>query len=290
MTSTFTTNKNIEKPGYNDYATNPTGWSGPINTDFDVIDRSFGGSQVLTPSGSVTPPPYDLAASEYRAPIFVIGNSLTSAGTLVANLVYRFPSGVGGVWSVFNNTTGAFTVTFSSLGGGTSVVVSQGVSTTIFCDGTNVRLADDRASNAAPGSTTQVLFNSGGVVAASANLTFTGGTLTASVGYVDAIGNVRNVPLNSQTANYTLVASDSGKVISITTGGVIVPSGVFSASNTISIYNNSASSQTISQGGATLLRLAGTTTTGSRTLLSYGLMTLVCVGGDVFVATGAGLT
>ena len=51
MTSTFTTNKSIEKPGYNDYATNPTGWSGPINTDFDVIDKAFGGTTVKNPTG-----------------------------------------------------------------------------------------------------------------------------------------------------------------------------------------------------------------------------------------------
>lgn len=287
--SSLTTNKAILKPTYNEFATEATGWSSYVNSDWDIIDRSFGGSQVLVPTG-LTSQTITLTSSEYQPAVIVIGQSLSTAGVLSGNLVYRFPSGVGGVWSVFNNTTGAFTVTFSSAGGGTSVVLSQGVSTTIFCDGTNVRLSDDRVSNAAPGSTTQVLFNSGGSIAASANLTVSSGTLTASVGFVDAIGNVRNVPLNSQTANYTLLASDSGKVISITTGGVIVPSGVFSASNTISIYNNSASSQTISQGGATLIRLAGTTTTGSRTLLSYGLMTLVCVGGDVFVATGAGLT
>ena len=288
MASTFTTNKNIEKPAYNDYAANPTGWSGPVNTDFDVIDKSFGGTTVKNPTGiSGT---VNLIASEYQSAILVFGVSTTSPATLTGNIIYTIPSGVGGVWSIFNNTTGAYTITFSNLGGGNSVTLSQGVSTTVFSDGTNIRLCDDRVSNAAPGSNTQVLFNSGGSIAASANLTVSSGTLTASVGFVDAIGNVRNVPLNSQTANYTLVASDSGKVISITTGGVIVPSGIFSASNTISIYNNSASSQTISQGGAALLRLAGTTTTGSRTLLSYGLMTLVCVGGDVFVATGAGLT
>ena len=288
MASTYTTNKNIEKPGYNDYASNATGWSGPVNSDFDVIDKSFGGTTVKNPTGvSGT---VNLIATEYQSAIIVFGVSVTSPATLTGSIVYTIPSGVGGVWSIFNNTTGAYTITFSNLGGGTSVTLSQGVSTTVFSDGTNIRLCDDRVSNAAPGSNTQVLFNSGGSIAASANLTVSSGTLTASVGFVDAIGNVRNVPLNSQTANYTLLASDSGKVISITTGGVIVPSGVFSASNTISIYNNSASSQTISQGGATLLRLAGTTTTGSRTLLSYGLMTLVCVGGDVFVATGAGLT
>jgi hypothetical protein len=288
MASTFTTNKNIEKPAYNDYAANATGWSGPVNSDFDVIDKSFGGTTVKNPTGvSGT---VNLIASEYQSAIIVFGVSITASAVLTANVIYTIPSGVGGVWSIYNNTTGAFTVTFANLGGGTSVALSQGVSTTVFSDGTNIRLCDDRVSSSAPGSNTQVLFNSGGSIAASANLTVSSGTLTASVGFVDAIGNVRNVPLNSQSAVYTLVASDSGKVISITTGGVIVPSGIFSASNTISIYNNSASSQTISQGGATLLRLAGTTTTGSRTLLSYGLMTLVCVGGDVFVATGAGLT
>ena len=288
MASTFTTNKSIEKPAYNDYASNATGWSGPVNTDFDIIDKSFGGTTVKNPTGvSGT---VNLIASEYQSAILVFGVSVTSSATLTANIVYTIPSGVGGVWSAFNNTTGAFTITVSSLGGGTSVVLSQGVSTIIFSDGTNIRLSDDRVSGAAPGSNTQVLFNSGGSIAASANLTVSSGTLTASVGYVDAIGSLRDIPLNSQTSAYTLVASDNGKVISITTGGVIVPSGVFSSSNAISIYNNSASSQTITQGGSTTLRLAGTTTTGSRTLASYGLMTLLCVGGDVFVATGVGLS
>ena len=288
MASTFTTNKSIEKPAYNDYASNATGWSGPVNTDFDIIDKSFGGTTVKNPTGvSGT---VNLIASEYQSAILVFGVSVTSSATLTANIVYTIPSGVGGVWSAFNNTTGAFTITVSSLGGGASVVLSQGVSTIIFSDGTNIRLSDDRVSTVAPGSNTQVLFNSGGSIAASANLTVSSGTLTASVGYVDAIGSLRNIPLNSQTSAYTLVASDNGKVISITTGGVIVPSGVFSSSNAISIYNNSASSQTITQGGSTTLRLAGTTTTGSRTLASYGLMTLLCVGGEVFVATGVGLT
>jgi hypothetical protein len=288
MASTYTTNKNIEKPAYNDYAANPTGWSGPVNTDFDVIDKAFGGTTVMNPtavSGTV-----NLSTSEYQSAIIVVGASITASAVLTANVTYAIPSGVGGVWSIFNNTTGSFTVTFSNLGGGTTVALTQGVSTTVFSDGTNIRLSDSRVSNAAPGSNTQVLINSSGSIGAATGLTTTGGTLTASVGFVDAIGNVRNVPLNSQTASYVLVASDSGKVISITTGGVTVNSGIFSSSNTISIYNNSASSQTITQGSGTTLRLSGTTTTGSRTLLSYGLMTLVCVGGDVFVATGAGLT
>jgi hypothetical protein len=75
MASTYTTNKNIEKPGYNDYATNPTGWSGPINTDFDVIDKAFGGTTVKNPTGvSGT---VNLIASEYQSAILVFGVSLS---------------------------------------------------------------------------------------------------------------------------------------------------------------------------------------------------------------------
>jgi hypothetical protein len=99
-----------------------------------------------------------------------------------------------------------------------------------------------------------------------------------------------NVPQNSKTSSYTLVIGDVGKHISITTGGVTVPSGVFSAGDTISIYNNSASSQTITEGASVTLRSAGTANTGNRTLAQYGLCTILCVASNTFVISGAGLT
>jgi hypothetical protein len=288
--SSLTTNKSILKPAYNEYASDPTGWSVPINNDWDIVDKAFGGYTILTPTGS-TPLTIDLTLAQYQSAIIVIGSSISAPVTLNASFIYRIPSGVGGVWSVFNNTTGAYTITFANAAGtGTSLTLSQGVSTSLFSDGTNIRLCDDRVSTAAPGSNTQVLYNNGGSIGAASGLTYASGSLTATGSYTDSIGNVRNVPLNSQTASYTLVATDNGKVISITTGGVIVPSGIFSSGNTISIYNNSSSSQTITQGSGVTLRFGGTTTTGSRTLAGYGLMTLVCVGGDVFIGTGAGLT
>jgi hypothetical protein len=94
----------------------------------------------------------------------------------------------------------------------------------------------------------------------------------------------------SKTAAYTLVASDTGKHISITTGGVTVPSGVFSAGDIVSIFNNSASSQTITQGSSTTLRQAGTANTGNRTLGQYGVATVLCVASNTFVISGAGLS
>lgn len=117
-------------------------------------------------------------------------------------------------------------------------------------------------------------------------------------GYVDdqidiveaSVTAAKTVPQNAQTSAYTLAIGDVGKHISITTGGVTVPSAVFAAGDIVSIYNNSASSQTITQGASVTLRLAGTATTGNRTLAQRGIATLLCVGSNQFVISGAGLT
>jgi hypothetical protein len=106
----------------------------------------------------------------------------------------------------------------------------------------------------------------------------------------DGAGSVRAIPQNAKTSAYTLVASDVGKHISITTGGVTIPPGVFSVGDAITIYNNSGTSQTITQGGSVTLRQVGTANTGNRTLAQYGLVTVLCVAANVFVISGGGLS
>jgi hypothetical protein len=103
------------------------------------------------------------------------------------------------------------------------------------------------------------------------------------------VGNPTTVPPNSQTSAYTLTLSDVGKYISITTGGVTVPSGVFSAGDIVSIYNDSALAQTITQGASTTMYLVGTSTTGNKTLAQRGIATVLCVGTNTFVISGGGL-
>ena len=58
----------------------------------------------------------------------------------------------------------------------------------------------------------------------------------------------------------------------------------------MTIYNNSGSTQTITQGASVPLRQAGTSNTGNRSLGQYGTSTLLCVGSDVFVISGSGLS
>lgn len=102
----------------------------------------------------------------------------------------------------------------------------------------------------------------------------------------------RDIPQNAQTSAYTLVLTDRGKHISITTGGVAIPANgttAFPVGSAITVFNNSGSSQTITITTDTL-RLAGTSTTGTRTLALYGVATLLKVATTTWVASGAGLT
>jgi len=118
----------------------------------------------------------------------------------------------------------------------------------------------------------------------------TSGTITTTGTITDGIGSIRRIPQNAKTAAYTLAVSDVGKHISITTGGITVPASVFSIGDNVTIFNNSASDQTITQGSGVTLRAGGSTATGNRTLANYGVATVLCVAADVFVITGTGIT
>lgn len=128
----------------------------------------------------------------------------------------------------------------------------------------------------------------------SSNLTINGLTVdtsfTANCLLTDSLGKVRSIPQQAKTTSYTLQASDNGQHISITTGGVTVPSGTFSVGDVVTIYNNSSASQTITQGSSVTMRNAGTAGTGNRTLAQYGLATVLCVASNTFVISGSGLT
>jgi hypothetical protein len=121
----------------------------------------------------------------------------------------------------------------------------------------------------------------------------TGLTATATYNGSAAITfNATGTTINSKTSGYTLLATDAGQTISITTGGVTIPNAVMTAGNIVSIYNNSGSSQTITQGASLTLQWAGqsSSTTGNRTLGLYGLCTIVFISSSNAVITGSGLT
>ena len=135
----------------------------------------------------------------------------------------------------------------------------------------------------------------GGGIAVGSNITLSaGGNIFAAgistIGNVeDGKGNLRSIPQNSQSSAYTLTIADAGKHIGITTGGVTIPSGVFSTGDAITIVNDSAYNQTITCSAVTTYLANDTSTKSSLTLKARGLATFLFVSATVVYGAGAGL-
>jgi len=124
-------------------------------------------------------------------------------------------------------------------------------------------------------------------------LTNTGALVLSQNGFFDSKGDTRAAPINTKTEAYVAVPYDAGQTIYISTGGVTINASIFTAGDMLTIVNNSASNQTITAGASVTFRLAGTATTGNRTLAQYGIATFLCVIGGAtptFHCSGAGLT
>ena len=113
--------------------------------------------------------------------------------------------------------------------------------------------------------------------------------LTASGTVSDGGGNIRAITSNSKSAAYDLTADDVGELIN-TTAGVTVVSGVFSAGDAVTIYNGTTGDIIITEGTSVTMYLAGSSTTGNRTLAQKGVATVLCVGTDTFTILGGGLS
>jgi len=105
----------------------------------------------------------------------------------------------------------------------------------------------------------------------------------------DSKGNLRSIPMNTQSSAYTLVAADAGKTISISSGGVTIPNGVFSAGDAVTIINNSGSDQTLTASISTLYNSADAST-GNRTLAGRGMATIWFRSSGAAYISGAGLS
>jgi hypothetical protein len=141
MPSTFTQNKNLELPANGSY---DDSWNVPVNSDFSVIDQSLAGNTTISVTG-ISTPTNALTTAQYTPPNIIF------SGVLSTNLTYVLPAGVGWLGTIFNNTTGAYTLTFGVSGGGSVQFVpsSQGTRTLVVCDGVNMQVADTGPATAA---------------------------------------------------------------------------------------------------------------------------------------------
>jgi hypothetical protein len=123
------------------------------------------------------------------------------------------------------------------------------------------------------------------------------GTLTnCTADGTDAVG-FRNVPIASKSAAYTTVLADSGKVIfhpstdaNARTFTIDSNANVAYALGTVLTFINMTSQAVTVAITSDTMYLAGTGTTGSRTLAQYGMATAIKMTSTTWIISGSGLT
>jgi len=112
----------------------------------------------------------------------------------------------------------------------------------------------------------------------------TGSTLTQTLPATDAVTlGYLNIPSSATTG--TLVAADVGKFLPLA-AGITIPASIFAAGDAISLYNNSASTKTITCSAVTTKIAGSDTTVTSATLAIRGVATVLFVDATNCVLTG----
>lgn len=165
----------------------------------------------------------------------------------------------------------------------------------------NIMISGPRGATGATGPSGA---GTGDVLAANAGSEYTAvaSTFRSNIGLdtgaTSSIETIRSIPQNSQSAAYTLVASDAGKHIfhpsaDTTARTFTIPensSVSFPIGTAITIVNqDSAGVLTIDITTDTLV-LAGSGTTGSRTLAANGIATILKITSTIWMISGIGLT
>lgn len=258
--------------------------------------------------------------------IAVSGGMLRMGGASGNNLIQAYNSGstlglwAGGSSQVYSNSTlaflvGATTSTASPTGGNTAFVIQStgavtfGAFLTTMVASESLRIANDsgflsffNAANTVRNGYIQFNTSANSVITCETQslvigstpgsvVLSTGGNVRLTVNNAGVISDAvaelgwKDLPQNAPGGAYTLVIGDRGRHV-YTANGVTVPSGVFSAGNIVSIVNGSGVALTVTQGAGVTLHQGGTTATGNRSLLPWGIASVLCTGANVFVING----
>jgi hypothetical protein len=294
-------------------------WGDTVNDGLtDLVDASVAGTAAVTMSDANYTLTVANGASDESRQMFV-----TLTGTLGASRDVICPT-ASKLYFVTNSTTGGFSIVFKT-SAGTGITVPNGFRAILYCDGTNVvsaanyqpALALGTALPVASGGTGITSFGTGVATALGQNVTGSGGIALATspsfttpvlgtptsgtlsgctVDGTDSVG-FRNAPINSRSADYTLVLADSGKTIfhpasdnNARTFTIPANSSVaYAVGTVVSFINLAAADVTIAITTDTMY-LGGDGATGSRTLAEYGIASALKVSSTDWVISGNGLT
>ena len=204
--------------------------------------------------------------------------------------------------SIYAATIYCSTILGNTTAAGAGVTVPAQSTSLLFSDKVNVSPAitflagNADTANTAINATTAVnatnadnLTGSGAISSATTGTTQAENNATGAIATTAFVDRLRSLAPPTTGASGVLVIGDRGSLVQAT-GNVTVPASVFAARDVVTIYNNTAGSITIEQPGGLTLRKVGTADTGSRTLATRGLATVVFITTTEAVISGGGLT
>ena len=176
MANNPTTNKQLNRPDYNDQ-----NWNVPLNSDFTILDQCLGNT--LQPSQTSTNV-YALTSTDIQNARINLTGTLTGTGTVT------IPATYGGFWIVTNSTSGSNNLNVKVATGGNLVSVKNGYSTIVVSNGSECYDAVDQKLNITGGTITGNLAVNGSVnFYAGGGMSWNGSQLYAN-GTIYATGNI----------------------------------------------------------------------------------------------------
>lgn len=124
-----------------------------------------------------------------------------------------------------------------------------------------------------------------------------GADFTGPVTLAGELAGFRGVPMATIAANYTYALGDAGRGVCKSTTGAItvtIPANAtvaFPVGSILTVANNASSGNiSIAAAAGVTIRLAGTTTAGTRTVVQWGYATALKIAADVWLVSGPGVT
>ena len=209
---------------------------------------------------------------------------------------WKIQADPSGVLKIGNKSTGSWVDSLTIAGSGNATFAAQvSVGNELHIDGTYPLIelndtdsnSDWQIRNANGEFAVRDITNNANrfTITSAGAVSFPSGTVS------DSKGDLRKIPVNAQTAAYTLVLADAGKCVTQThSGGVNVPYNRFSAGDAITMINNSGSDISIVQGANNTMYFSSDGSTGNRTLAARGMATVFYQAHNICYISGAGLS
>lgn len=225
-----------------------------------------------------------------------VASSVAGTDTITATMT-GLPAYAAGLIVIFkpaNNNTGAATINIGSLGA-KSIVKGDGtaleagdlqasVQHALLYDGTSFVLLNPLSFSLVNGTLSGTLSVTGALTL--------NGALTTDNTSSDEVG-FKGLPQNAQAASYTCVLSDAGKHVSCANGFTYtIPANssvAYPIGTALTFVNATGAAATIAINTDTLT-LAGSGSTGSRTIGAWGMATALKVGSTSWLISGTGLS